>query len=193
MPIIFEASAKSSILYKSLNLLVCIIVFGLFAGAAWAFAGAAWAFDGIFARVVFAFSMIICLAVGKSVVGDLIAYTKADGGWHVEIDNFTLTWKSPVEKLFRSFRIKLSDIDHLQFVQIRSGGTKSKSHKREFYIHLKNGKSMNIPAQEGGIWVNDVFEALEKKHIRYDRDHLRREKFGEIKKGFDILPMKAWE
>lgn len=186
MPVIFEASAKSSVATKSMHLLIAVIV-GV------ALSVAAWMMDGIFFRGIVILLVMVCAVMTKSVASDLIAYANAERGWRVEIDNFTLSWQSPVDKLFRSFKVKLSEIESLRFVQVRSSGTKSRSSRRVFFIHLKDGRTMEIPPQEGGIWVNDVFEALEKKGIRYHRENVRKEKFGKEKKQLDIIPMEAWQ
>ncbi|MEP2987885.1 MAG: hypothetical protein ABJO88_02910 [Parasphingorhabdus sp.] len=170
---------------KLVHLLVAVCVSG-----ALVFAG--WFVDDLFARIVIGAFVLIGFAMSIATFRDMMVYARADGIWRVEINSLYVIWQSPVERLFRSFRIKIEDIASLRFVQVRSGGTKSRTLKREFFIHLNTGQTMQIPAQEGGIWVHDVFEVLEKQGVRYDHEHLRSKDFEPQKKSFEIIPMEAW-
>lgn len=185
MPIVFEKSTRSSMWMKLVHLFVAIIVSG-----ALGFAG--WFVDDLFAWIVIGLFLMVGIAVSFATFRDMMIYARAGGKWRVEINNHYVIWESPVEKLFRSFRIKIKDIASLRFVQVRSGGTKSRTAKREFFIHLSNGQTMQVPAQEGGVWVNDVFEALEQQGVRYERESLRNKDFQPQKKSFKIIPMEAW-
>lgn len=185
MSVIFEASAKSSVSTKTMHLLICVIV-------TVALGVVAWMMEGFFIRAIIVLLVLGGAVMTKTIAGELRAYMNAERGWRVEIDNFTLDWQSPVEKLFRSFSVKLSEIQNLRLVQVRSKGSKGSSTRRVFFIHLKDGRTMDIPAQEGGIWVNDVFEALEKKGITFDRERAEKVEFNKAKKQLDIVPMQAW-
>lgn len=185
MSIIFEKSTRSSMWLKVTYLIAVIIVCA-------ALGATGWLMDDMFVRIMIGLFLLIGVAIGISTCREAIMYSRARGKWRVEINNHHLIWQSPIQKLFQSFRIKLDEIDFLQFVQVTSGGTKSRTTKREFFVHLSDRRSMQIPSQEGGVWVNDVFEALEQQGFRYERQNVRGEKFNSQKKDFDIIPMDAW-
>lgn len=185
MPIIFEKSAITSMWLKLAYLMMVIIVCG-------ALVVAGWFVDDFFAWIVIGLFLLIGAAVGISTFRDMLIYSRARGKWRVEINSDELIWQSPVQELFQSFRIKLDEIELLQFVLVKSGGTKSRTSKREFFIHLRDGRTMQIPSQEGGVWVNDVFKALKKQGIGYEQQSMRSEKFHPQRKSFVIIPMEDW-
>ena len=161
MHVVFEKSARSSMWLKLLHVLVAISV-------AVTLLAVGWYVNDLFAWIVIGLFVLISLAIGTAAFRDMIKYSKVTGKWNVAIDDRYLVWKSPINDLFQSFYLKLEQIDRIQFFLVTSGGTKSRSSKKEYFIHLRNGQTMEIPTQQGGVWVGDVFEGLNKNGIIYE-------------------------
>ncbi|TIX50388.1 hypothetical protein [Alteraurantiacibacter aquimixticola] len=186
MPEVFEASAKSSVAMKVFHLLIAVLV-------TIAMGVGAWMIDSWFARIVLGLFILIGFGMSSSLLREVKAYAGATGSWRVEVGDSMLSWDSPVETLFASFRLPLADIAGVQSIRkalknAHNGGSVT----RYFYVHLKNGKTMELPAQEGGVWVLDVFKSLEKRGIPFRDNKMRNSDAIEVQQGFDILPMDSW-
>lgn len=185
MPDVFEASPRSSVGMKVFHLVVAVIV-------TVALGVAAWILGDVFVWIVAGLFIMIGLAMISSLIKEIRAYAGATGSWRVEVDDTMLTWRSPVESLFRSFQLPLADIAGVQSVLKSSASTHGGALTRYFYLHLNSGKTMQLPAQEGGVWVLDVFKALEKRGVPFREDVLKNKEANAQKKGFDMLAMADW-
>ena len=185
MPIVFEKSANSSMWLKLIHLIVAVL-------ACAGLGAAGWFIDDWFARIVIGLFLMIGLAIVAATFREMVLYSRSDGKWRIEITNQFLSWQSPVQDLFQSFRLRLDTISSVQSVVVRSGANKPGSAKNEFFIHLQDGSTMQLPAQEVAVSIGDVFEAVEAQGVRYQRDSFTAKKFRPQKKSFKIVPMKSW-
>ena len=105
MPIVFTKSPMASALEQGAYLLIALLV-GL------AFGSLFFLLDDMAMTVMIASGLACLISAWMSVklIGEAISILKTGRAWRVEITSNSLVWDSPVQKIMKSFEVRLADV-----------------------------------------------------------------------------------